>query len=237
MIKLEIHCHTLYGSSCGKADSETIVNRYLDEGYNGVIITNHYCEDAFESYKGDNKKEKLDFYFNLYEDVKRIGERKGLKVFLGSEIKIENRTDYLLFGFEKSLFYDNKPLYEFAQKELFNLAEKNGLFFGQAHPFRKGITVGDPNLMHGMELFNGHYHHVNNNEKAKEFCLKNNLIGLSGTDFHTPNQPITAGVWVPDYVSDEKKFVECLFNRDYKLICDHDKYFDSLDKFIKGEIK
>ncbi len=238
MMKLELHCHTLHGSGCGLADSETIVKRYLESGYGGVVITNHYYKSAFEGYNGESKKEKLDFYFSLYENVKKLGEKQGLKVFLGSEIAVDNQNDYLLFGFDRKLFYDNKPLYELSQKELFELAEKHGCFFAQAHPFRKGVkAVGDPELMHGVERFNGHFHHINNNDLAGEFCDKNKLIGLSGTDFHTPDQPITAGIFVPDNVSDEKQLTKCLLNKNFELYCDEKGYLSACDKYIKGEWK
>ncbi len=235
-MKIELHCHTKYGSGCGLADFETIVSRYVDADYNGVVITNHYYKSAFESYKGDSKKEKLDFYFSLYEKVKEEGERRGLKVFLGSEIAVQNQNDYLFFGFDRKLFYDNKPLYEFTQKELFDLSEKNHCFFAQAHPFRKGVkAVGDPKYMHGVELFNGHYHHYNNNDLAREFCDKNNLIGLSGTDFHTPTQPITSGIILPQDIENETELVKHLFNKDFKIYCDEERYLSARDEYYKGE--
>jgi len=234
MIKLETHCHTLYGSHCGLADADTIVSRYLDAGYDGVVITNHFVKKHFDSYKGETDREKLDFYFSLFDEVKEKGEKKGLKVFLGSEVSACTSEEYMLVGFDRSLFYDNRPLFEMNQKELFELAEKNGLFFYQSHPFRDRVKVlGDPKYMHGAEVFNGHYHHTNFNEKAVEFCEKNNLIGLSGTDFHKPEQPITAGIIVPDYVTDEKKLVECLFKRDFEIICDEQTYLYELEKFLK----
>ncbi len=237
-MKIETHCHTLYGSGCGLTDSNTIVRRYLEAGYNGVIITNHFYKSAFEEYKGDTRKEKLDFYFSLFDEVKEIGASKGLKVFLGTEIRVEDRNDYLLYGFDRSFLYDNKPLYEYNQKEMFKLADKNGFFFAQAHPFRNGVLeVGDPKFMHGIEKFNGHFHHINNNEKASEFCEKNNLIGLSGTDFHDPDQPITAGIFIPDSVKNETQLVECLFNKNFSLYCDEQGYKDSCQKYFNGEWK
>ncbi len=235
-MKLETHCHTLYGSWCALTDAETIVKRYLEEGYSGLIVTNHYYKSAFDTYKGESKKEKLDFYFSLYENVKEIGRKQGLKVFLGSEVFVENKNDYLLFGFDKKMFYDNKPLFELSQKELFRLAEKNNCFFAQAHPFRKGVsTVGDPEYMHGVEIFNGHYHHANNNDLATEFCNKHNLIGLSGTDFHDPDQPITAGIYLPDNIENERQLTECLFNKNFSLYCDEKGYLSVTDKCPKGE--
>ena len=238
MIKLETHCHTLYGSHCGLADAKSIVNRYSEEGYNGVVITNHFNEREFNTYKGENKKQKLDFYFTLYEEVKELGEKKGLRIFLGSEILAVTGEEYLIYGFDKSLFYDNKPLYQMTQEELFRLAEKNGCFFYQSHPFRVKVPRrGTIEYLHGAESFNGHFHHESNNHLAKKWCEENNLIGISGTDFHTPNQPITAGIFTPDYVKDEKSLVECLFKRDFSLYCDEQKYKVELEKFMKEKEK
>ncbi len=236
MIKLETHCHTLHGSGCGKADAQTIVRRYLELGYAGIVITNHYHEAYFSEYPGQTKKEKLDFYFSLFDNIKKLGEKQGLKMFLGTEVHVNRQNDYLLYGFERSFLYDNKPLFELTQKEIFDLAEKNGLFFAQAHPFRNGVrAVGDPKYMHGIELFNGHFHHRNNNKKAMSFCEENGLIGLSGTDFHTPDQPITAGIFVPNNIENEKQLVDCLFNRNFELYRDEKGYESACDKFMNGE--
>ena len=234
MIKIETHCHVLNSSHCAKADADTIISAYKKENYGGIVITNHMVEKELINYKGETYKEKLDYYFSIFDDIKEKGEKAGLKIFLASEIRACTSEEYVLYGFDRKLFYDNKPLYEMDQKELFDLAEKNGLFLYQSHPFRDRVKVlGNPKYMHGSESFNGHYHHTNFNEKAVEFCEKNNLIGLSGTDYHNPGQPLTAGIFIPENINDEKALVECIFNRQFNIYKDEVTYKTELEKYLR----
>ena len=234
MIKLETHCHTLYGSHCGLADAKTIIDRYHKAGYGGIVITNHFNRREFSTYKGETNREKINFYFSLYEQVKALGEEKGMKIFVGAEINASTNEEYVLYGFDKELFYGEKLLFDYTQEELFKLAEDNGCFLYQSHPFRVSVPkLGNPAFLHGAEYFNGHYHHVNNNHQARLWCEQNNLIGLSGTDFHKPDQPITAGIFIPDQVNSEKSLVDCLFKRNFSLYCDEQTYEIELEKFLK----
>jgi hypothetical protein len=199
-----------------------------------VVITNHFNKREFDCYKGDNKKEKLDFYFSLFDEVYELGKKNGMKVFLGAEISAQDGVEYVMYGFDRSLFYDNKYLFEMTQEELFRLGEKNGCFFYQSHPFRDRVMHrGDPNYLHGAESFNGHFHHRSHNHLADAWCNEHNLIKLSGTDFHKPDQPITAGILVPDNIETEKQLVECLFKQNFTLYCDENKYLIELEKFFK----
>ena len=236
MIKLETHCHTKGGSPCGIADFRDVVDRYLSEGYGGVVVTNHCNRTYYNDYPGETHKEKTDFYFSLYENVKLEGEKRGLKVFFGIEVRDCLGTEYMLYGFERSFLYDNKPLFTFDQKELFELAEKNKLFMYQTHPTREGVTLGNPRYMHGAEAFNGHYHHKNNNEQAKKFVIENSLVSMSGTDFHRDNQPITAGIIIPDSIQNERELADCIFQGKYSMITEQEKYQKYFLAYSEGRI-
>ena len=206
MMLLETHAHCLYGSRCGTAPPQTLVAEYMAAGYGGAVLTNHYNPHSFASYPGESKKKKLDFYFSLVRALEEEGSKFGFKVFFGCEILARSDaghfSEYMLYGFEEKFLYDNPPLFELTQKELYELAEKNGLFLYQTHPFRVGVTVGDPRYMHGAEAFNGHVGHINNNFLANGFCESNSLIKMSGTDYHDPGQPVTGGIYVPENIAD-----------------------------------
>lgn len=234
MIKLETHSHIFGGSHCAKADDDTFIKNYLSAGYEAVVITNHFVLKAFEKYNGETDKEKIDFYFSLYDNMKEKLNKVGIKAFIGSEISCSTGEEYMLYGFDRSLFYDNKLLFTLSQKELFRLAEKNNCFMYQTHPFRDRVKVlGNPNFMHGAESFNGHFHHVNNNEQADRFCEENNLIKMSGSDYHYADQPIYGGIYVPENIDTETQLVEYIFKNDFKLIEHEDEYFSSLIKYKK----
>ena len=237
-MKLETHCHSLGGSLCAKADVETIIQTYKDAGFGGIVLTNHFVEKHYINYPGQTKKEKLDFYFSLFDNLKEVGVKQGVKVFLGAEISACTSEEYLLYGFDRSLFYDNELLFKLNQKELYEFAQKNGCFLYQAHPFRDRVKVlGDPKYMHGAESFNGHYHHVNENYKANEFCEKNHLIKMSGTDFHDVGQPVYGGIIVPDYVENEKQLTQVIFSGEYQLITNQESYTISLNEFLEKKAR
>ena len=44
MIKLETHCHLLHSSHCAHADADSIISRYKEAGYGGIVITNQFVE-------------------------------------------------------------------------------------------------------------------------------------------------------------------------------------------------
>lgn len=221
MIKLETHCHTKGVSPCADCDDDIMVKKYADAGYGGVVITNHLSEYSYSRLTGDSHKEKTDSYFNGYHNVREKLIKAGLKVFWGVEVRAYYKggefAEYILYGLDEKDMYDNPPFYTFTQRELFLFAEKKNAFMYEAHPFRTKVTCGDPALMHGAEAFNGHSGHFNYNALADDFCERNSLIKMSGTDHHHEYQPLTAGIYIPENVNDEKSLTDFLFKNDFRL--------------------
>ncbi|MBQ8426315.1 MAG: PHP domain-containing protein [Clostridia bacterium] len=232
MIKFEMHAHTKGGSYCAYSDAKTLIDDYKKGGYGGIVITNHFSASNYVvDLIGETHKEKIDYFFSLYHNVKDEGKKHGIKVFYGVEVRDCFGDEYMLLGFKPEFLYDNKPLFTYSQKELFYMAEKNNIFMYQTHPFRDGVRCGNPNYLHGAEAFNGHFHHFNNNEKAKAFVEKNNLISLAGTDYHTPNQPLTAYMLIPENINDEFALVEYLRSGKAEYFGDEQYYIDELKKY------
>lgn len=230
MMKLEMHCHTFNTSACADTPNDVIISKYLGAGYSGIVVNNHFSESAYQGYmKGDTHEQKIDSFFNAIDKFGMACQKVNIKCFWSVEVRTISGTEYSVIGLDKSAFYQ-KPLFNYTQEELFRLAEKHNAFMYQTHPFRQGVNVGDPRYMHGAESFNGHYHHYNNNDKAQEFCEKNKLIGLSGTDYHHLNQPITAGIYAPNDLSTEKDLVNFLFKNDFKIIKEEEVYLSALKK-------
>ena len=100
----------------------------------------------------------------------------------------------------------------------------------QTHPFREEVTAGDPKYLHGAESFNGHYHHINNNELAEKFCEENNLIKMAGTDFHHDDQPITTAMFIPSSINNEKELANFLMTGKAERLEDRKGYLDALKK-------
>ena len=236
-MKLETHCHSLGGSYCADGKLDELVLRYKEKEYDGVVITNHISDCVyFGCHKGETHREKVRYYFSLYEGVKERLKKVGIKCFYGAEVRVlplagkPYGDEFMVYGITEKLMADSKPFFTFTQKELFEFADKNGLFMYQTHPFRDGITVGDPRYLHGAEAFNGHYHHFNHNDLAEEFCEKNGLVKMSGTDYHHDGQPITAGVILNRDIDTEEQLVETMLSGDFSLVKDEKTYLDELYK-------
>lgn len=237
MIKLETHCHTSGGSGCATSPNEILVQDYIRAGYGGVVITNHISKGSYDYHKGETHAEKVRFYYSMIDTLRERFKPFGVKVFWGSEIRLvpENGSifgeEFTVYGITERDMRDNKPFYTFTQEELFRFAEKRWLFMYQTHPFRDGVKSGNPRFMHGAESFNGHFHHDNHNDLAAEFCKKNRLIGLSGTDYHHEHQPITAGIYIPESVNTEDELIELLFKNEFGLIADAEVYEREMKKY------
>ena len=85
-MKLETHCHTLHGSNCADCPEDITVKKYFNAGYNGVVITNHFNAYHFSCYPGDSDKEKLDYYFSLFDNMTKKFSNYSIKTFLGAEV-------------------------------------------------------------------------------------------------------------------------------------------------------
>ncbi len=240
MIKIETHCHSLGSSGCATTAPEKIARVYSEYGYGGIVLTNHYAAAHFNNYPGESKKEKLDYYFSLGDKMRRCCEEYGLKFFIGAEVCVQvehGYAEYILYGFDKKYLYDNPPLFTLTQRELFRLADKNDVFMYQAHPFRDGIELGDPAYMHGAEAFNGHYHHEERNELATEFCRKNGLTEMSGTDYHHFGQPVTGGLIVDENINDEVSLVSYIRSGKAEMIKDDFNYRSARAEYLEGKRK
>ena len=222
--KLEMHAHIAGGSACAKATEEELAGIYAAHGYGGVTLTTHYCEDSFSLYPGETLKEKLDFYFGLYDKFRAALEKRGMRPFLGAEVRVYDPEDYftefLLYGFDKAFFYDNPPLYTLTQRELFELCDGAGVFMAQSHPFRSKIKLGYYAYMHGAEVFNGHPRPNNRNPLAELFAESYDLKKIAGSDFHEVEFVPNAGILVPENIDTDGALKAFLFAEQPVLIKD-----------------
>lgn len=234
MFKVETHCHIAGLSCCGDGSPNILLEKYAQKGYDAIITTTHvskYCYDYH--YQGETHKEKIDYFYKIHEEFKNLANEYGIRTFMGIEVQsIVDGQEYMLIGQIEKLMYDN-VMYEYSQQDLFEMANKNGLFMYQTHPFREGVMPGDGRFLHGVEIFNGHYHHENNNQKAEAFCKQYNLVGVSGTDYHHNTQPILGGILTAKALNDEKELVKCLFENKFKCLINEEEYIREYIEYIK----
>ena len=189
--KIEPHAHTSPVSPCGEASPKEVVRIYKELGYDAICITNHFFLWLFENqdiYQNLSKEEKIDRYLADFYEAKLEGDKLGINVILGAELRFpENENDYLIFGVDRDdllKIYDH--LSDGVENFRKNLNLPNSVFI-QAHPFRSPSTPADASLLDGIETFNLH---IGQNAKiplAVRYAKENNVnITLAGSDFHYP---------------------------------------------------
>jgi len=162
--RIELHAHTSPVSHCGHKSPEEQVELYKKAGFDGIVIINHFLrypsENGEEYLKGCDKKERLDFYCEGYERAKNHGDKLGVAVYFGAELRFDDSpNDYLLFGVDRKILekvYDLLPYgIKYFRKEL-DLPDSVLIW---AHPGRNGMVPCDTHLVDGIETFNMHPGH------------------------------------------------------------------------------
>ena len=182
--RIELHAHSKPVSPCSEIPPEDLIRIYKDLGFHALVLTNHFMIFNYEQ----KKDEYLKSYIEAYEKCVELGERAGIKVLFGTEIRFtENQNDYLIYGVNKELLND---IYDFLPYGIENFRKNYPLdnsVFIQAHPFRKGIELVNPELLDGIEVYNLHPNHNSRVAVASAYAKENGKdIITIGTDFHHP---------------------------------------------------
>lgn len=213
MYIIDTHVHTSETSPCGKIDGSRVARLYKEAGYHGIVITDHYYKGYFDSIPGLNWREKADVFLEGYRKARETGEKIGLTVLLGMEICFsENINDYLVYGISEDFLRFNEKLYNLSLSEFKKFSDKSGLLIFQAHPFRLGMYPADPQLLDGVEVYNGNPRHDSRNHLAYWFAQQNNLSMTSGSDFHQVPDLAAGGIVTTEMPEDSSDLVRLLKN-------------------------
>ena len=217
MFKTELHCHSNDVSECARVNTTDIINKFVSKGYTTLVLTNHFNTGTMRFVGASNWDEWIDKYILGYEKLKNDARGK-LNILLGMELRFdENVNDYLVFGITEEFLRGNPSMLTMSPRTFSELARENGCIFIQAHPFRNGMTVNNPQHLDGVEVFNGHFGHDSRNDIARMWAEKFNLIMTSGTDFHYNDSPANGGILTEDEITSMDQLVQVLKSGNYTL--------------------
>jgi histidinol phosphatase-like PHP family hydrolase len=214
--RIELHAHTKPVSPCSEIPPADLVQAYIDQGFHGVVITNHF---NLEYLLGLPKEEALDYYLSGYEEAKKAAEGTGLQVFLGTEIRFnEHPNEFMIYGVDRQILSE---CYDYLEKGL--AAYRNDVKLPdsvliQAHPFRDRMLRREPELMDGIEVFNMHPGH--NSRVAQAARLAASIPGCIktvGTDFHHPGHEGLCALRVRQMPRDSFDIAAILRSGDYRF--------------------
>lgn len=223
MMKFEMHVHTaendLYAHACG-AD---LARLYQEKGYRGIVVTDHYFSMFFDEWFGKELKnatheQKIDRWLKGYRAVREAGERRGLTVLPGAEVRFDgNPNDYLVYGVDEAFFYRTPLLYTLKGVEELQSYLPAAACVVQAHPFRDYMVVRDPKPLFGIEVYNGQTDAFRN-ELAKTYAEHYGKPVTSGSDTHAPAHVGRGGLIFEDEIRTPADLARALRSGKYTLI-------------------
>ena len=217
--KYEMHCHTKTGSrQCGRTEPKEIVRLYKEQGYSGIVVTDHYSPLTFNLTHGIlNPKKYIDFYIGAYYDMKQY-EDDDFSVMFGMELRhYGTGNDYLIYGVDDLWLKEQGNLLAVMEKKMYRIMHEQGYLVYQAHPFRPYITRCNPAYIDGIEVFNGKTP-LKENLKAEQWAKATGKLMISGSDFHVLKNLAKGGIITDHRIRNNAELLETLRSMNFKMI-------------------
>lgn len=216
--RIDLHVHTRETSFCGRTEGRLVASLYKKAGYDGIVITDHYHEGFFRRLpKGLSWSEKIDHFLRGYRNARAEGEKIGLIVLLGIELKFtDSPREFLIYGIDEAFLKKYPELYKMGIEKFRRFSRElpadEEILIYQAHPFRVGLTPVPCELVDGIEVYNGNPRQNSNNHLALAFARQHKLRMIAGSDFHRLPDLGRGGVLLPTPVKDNQDLIRVLKN-------------------------
>ena len=220
-MKFETHIHTRNNDLCAHVEAAEIVRLYRDARYGGIVITDHYFNLFYtwfaDELAGKSHDQIIDRWLLGYRNARAEGERIGMTVLLGAEVRFDGTNeDFLVYGLEEE-FLKNAPLLNTLTLESFLALKPARALVYQAHPFRPNLKLAPASSLFGAEVYNGGTN-PEANARARHWAEENRLAMISGSDFHDRGHLGQGGIETEGDIRDEEDFLLVLRARAYRLL-------------------
>ena len=219
-MKLDLHVHSSDLSTCGKLSSAFTIDRYVEAGIDGFVLTNHFNMDMANHFErhGIPKEDYFKHYKACFEKAKAYGEEKGFLVLGGYELRfVGSSNDYLVYGMPDEVAENCLEIFTWGPEKFGHFARENGILFYQAHPFRNHMRVVSPRALFGMEIINRNPRHDSRNDIAKAWAEKFELHKIAGSDCHQIEDIALAGIEIEGKISTMDELCQILREDRYKI--------------------
>lgn len=211
MYRYETHCHTRRTSACSQLSAEEIVSLYVENGYAGVFITDHFLNGnttVNAAIPNASYREKIREFRKGYLEVKECAGDK-LQVFFGLEFS-DRGTDILLYGWNERELEDQECILGMELGDLCRYCAGRGILTVHAHPFRNAERAEGFRMCpqaEGVEVCNAARSPLSN-RLAETYAAGCGKLRLGGSDTHVFSQAMLSGVCFREPISSERDFAE-----------------------------
>lgn len=212
----ETHMHTCQASACGVSKGSEHVHYYKDQGYSGIIVTDHFFGGNTAVDRHLPWDQFVDGFWAGYEDAAEEGQKIGLDVFFGLEQNFAG-DEYLVYGLTKQFMKEHPEMPRWTRKQQLDIVHAAGGCVVQAHPFRmrpwymNRIRIG-LEFCDGVEVAN-----VGNDPQDDARCMlmakEKNLVMIAGSDNHRSPAKEIYGVELDRKLNGIEDFVHLILDR------------------------
>ncbi len=233
----ETHMHTCQGSACGHSTGREHARYYREQGYTGIIMTDHFFGGNTAVDRTLPWEVRIDLFWKGYEDAREEGDRIGLDVFFGLEQNFAG-DEYLVYGLDKDYMKAHPEMEHWTRRQQLEEVHRAGGCVIQAHPFRMrdymnrirlGILYCD-----GIEAANAG-NAQEEDARALRYGTENRLVMTAGSDNHlSPFFPLF-GVQLEKRLTSIQDYVTMILNRETIQLYVPDHRFDLPEVFPLDE--
>ena len=184
----ETHLHTFTSSACGISSGPDYIQAYIDQGYTGIFVTDHFYNGNTAIRRNIPWKEWVKRFYRGYEEAKNEGDKRGLDVFFGWEETFDLCDDYLIFGLDKEWILEHPEAQNWTRGEQYRAVKAGGGCVVQAHPFRERDYIKKLVLSTGcvdaVEIANYGNHKESFDALAMRYAKRLGLPVIAGSDVH-----------------------------------------------------
>ena len=193
----ETHLHSSQSSACAVTRGKDYVRRYIDLGFTGIMVTDHFFNSNTTFDRRRHWSEWVKGFCSGYEDARNEGEKRGLDVFFGWE-ETFGGDDYLIYGPDKAWLLEHPEMVRWTREEQFREVHRDGGCIVHAHPFRQHkylstVTLA-PYFVDAIEAANAGNHDALYDAQAFEYARILELPAVAGSDIHNAADMGSSGV-------------------------------------------
>ena len=213
----ETHMHTCQASACGRSTGKEHARFYRDQGFTGIIMTDHFFGGNTSVDCNLPWEQRIDLFWSGYEDAKEEGDRIGLDVFFGLEQNF-GFDEYLIYGLTKEYMKAHPEMERWDRRQQLEEVHRAGGCVIQAHPFRiRGymdrIRIAE-GLSDGVEVANAGNEPLDD-ARAWRYAREKGLVMTAGSDNHKSPAPQLFGVLLEKRLTSIDDYVRMILNREH----------------------
>lgn len=194
--RYDLHVHTNEASQCAVSSPVEMADMYKEQGFDGIIITDHfYCGNTCVP-RDLEWSEWLYRYKQSYVHAKEEGDKIGLDVFYGWEYTYKG-IDFITLGLDNDWLLLHPEVRSIDITDYLKLVRDSGGYIIHAHPFREAGYIPYirlmPRLVDAVEVINASRTQFEN-ERALDYAKAYGLALAGGSDAHSNGWKRFAGI-------------------------------------------